>query len=72
MYFEINVSKNGLHFFATNKRSITSYNQALKLYEIFKKKFKEDEGYEIELTKWETIGKIIDVEEIKKKLPFDI
>ena len=41
MYYEINVSKNGRHYFATAERSITSFTQAEGLYKIFKEKFPE-------------------------------
>lgn len=60
-YIEINVSKNGRHFFATAQRSIRTYpedhfNEVLKT---FIEKFPESEGYKISATKWESRGKHI-------------
>ena len=63
MYYEINVSKNGKHYFATAERSITSHTQAEGLYMVFKEKFPENEGYEISVTRWEKIGKPVNMNE---------
>lgn len=60
MYYEINVSKNGKHFFATAERSITSFMQAERMYAIFKEKFPESEGYEISVTEWNKVGKSVE------------
>ena len=62
MYYEINVSLNGVHFFATAERSCTTYNQAIKVYKELEKRFPASEGYELTLRAWETIGKEIKVE----------
>lgn len=62
MYYEINVSLNGQHFFATNKRSITNKIALKVIYNIFKEKFTAEEGYHISVTKYETIGRPIDME----------
>ena len=62
MYYEINISLNGGHFFATAERSITSDYQLEKVYNTFKEKFPKEDGYQISVTKWETIGKGIDME----------
>lgn len=61
MYYEINVSKNGYHFFATAERSITTQQQAEKMYKLFKEKFPESEGYSISVTQWNKIGKPIEI-----------
>ena len=61
MYYEINVSLNGRHLFATAERSIKNHLKAEKVYKLFKEKFPENEGYEISITYWEKVGKIIDV-----------
>lgn len=63
MYYEINVSKNGRHFFATAERSITNLTQAEAMYMIFKEKFPESEGYQISVTQWNKVGKSIDMNE---------
>ena len=62
MYYEINISKNGRHFFATAERSITSLTQAEGMYMLFKEKFPESEGYKIDVTYWEKVGKSINIE----------
>lgn len=59
MYYEINVSLNGKHFFAIAERSINSEAKMKEMYELFAEKFPEAEGYKIDVTKWEHIGKPI-------------
>ena len=59
MYYEINVSLNGQHFFATAERSITNLNKAEKVYDLFKEKFPESEGYKIDITEWNKVGKMV-------------
>ena len=56
MYYEINVSLNGQHLFATAERSATNEWTAEKLYKLFKEKFPEENGYKISMTRWEKIG----------------
>lgn len=62
MYYEINVSKNGQHLFATAERSVTSFTQAERMYMLFKEKFPENEGYKIDVTYWEKTGKSVNME----------
>ena len=62
MYYEINIAKDGHHFFATAERSITNMVQAKEMYILFKEKFPESEGYEISVTRWDKVGKSIDME----------
>ena len=62
MYYEINVSLNGKHLFATAERSITNNLKAEKIYNLFKEKFPESEGYKIDVTYWEKTGRIINME----------
>ncbi len=59
MYYEINVSLNGRHLFATAERSITSPWKAEEMYKLFAEKFPEEEGYKIDVTEWERRGKPI-------------
>ena len=66
MYYEVNVSLNGKHFFATAKRSITDKYKLEDVYNVFKKKFPKEEGYEVTVTIWETCGKTIDMEALNK------
>lgn len=56
MYYEINVSLNGMHLFATNERSITTETDAKRIYKLFENKFPESEGYKISITYWEKTG----------------
>lgn len=61
MYYEINVSLNGQHLFATDKRSITAEHTLEEVYKIIKEKFPKEEGYNITVTCYETVGKIINM-----------
>ena len=66
MYYEINVSKDGRHFFATDKRSITNKHALKEVYEVFKEKFPPEEGYMMLVSYTEVKGKYIDMEEEEK------
>ena len=59
MYYEINVSLNGRHMFATAERSITNRNDMEEMYKLFQNKFPESEGYTLDVTLWEKCGKPI-------------
>lgn len=50
MYYEINVSLNGRHFFATAERSIQRAEDLKKVFVILDDKFPESEGYELSTT----------------------
>lgn len=63
IYYEINVSLNGQHFFATDKRSITNKIALKVIYNIFKEKFPSEQGYDIMVSQYSTVGKFIDMEE---------
>lgn len=63
MYYEITVSINGRHLFATAERSIIAKWQLDIIYDIFKRKFPAEEGYKISITKWEKTGKFIEMED---------
>ena len=67
MYYEINVSLNGQHLFATDKRSITDTHKLETVYNILKEKFPVKEGYYLTVTHYETVGKIIDMENLNKE-----
>lgn len=51
MYYEINISLNGRHLFATAKRSITTNSELKKVYPVIKSKFPKEEGYSIMVIK---------------------
>ena len=61
MYYEINVALNGQHFFATDKRSITNKRTLEKVYKVLKEKFPLEEGYDIVVSCYETVGKFVDM-----------
>ena len=63
--YEINVSLNGHHFFATHERSIVSEQKLKEVYKVFKEKFPEAEGYEISVTYWIKSGREINTEELE-------
>lgn len=66
MYYEINVSANGQHLFATDKRSITDTQKLEKVYNILKEKFPVEKGYHLNVTRYETVGKFVDMENLNK------
>lgn len=59
MYYELNVSHSGKHFFATDRRSLTDIDKAMAMFELFKMLFTPTEGYAVSLYRWETLGTII-------------
>ena len=67
MGYEINVSLNGKHFFATHERSITNIWKLQEVLPIFMEKFPEAEGYKITVTEWQKTGKHMDMEEVMGK-----
>lgn len=67
MWYEINVSLNGRHFFATHKRSLQQESEMKKVLGVMVEKFPESEGFKINLSKWEESGESLDVNEILNK-----
>lgn len=65
MEFEINVAKDGKHFFATARRSAQTPWQAHALYKELLAKFPESEGYTLECTGWKTVGSRFRLEELE-------
>ena len=65
MYYEINVALNGQHFFATDKRSITNKIALKVVYKILKEKVPIEEGYDILVTQYDTVGKFVDKKNIE-------
>ena len=66
MGYEINVSLNGKHFFATHEHSLTHESDLKKCLDVFVEKFPESEGYKITVSHWQKIGRHIDIEEVLK------
>lgn len=62
MYYEINVSLNGQHHFATASHSIKDEHKAKALYDSFKQLFPVSAGYTITITKWENVGTNVEFE----------
>jgi len=60
MYYEINVSLNGYHFFATDKRSIMSLNELKKVLPAIKARFLESDGFKIDVYFYQLIGETVD------------
>lgn len=63
MYYEINISLNGKHFFATSERSITNKYKLEEVYNVLKEKFSQKDGYDLTVTKYETVGKPMNMED---------
>ena len=55
-YYEINVAKNGRHFFATAERSARDSGEARQLIDEITKRFPETDGYTVSATYWEARG----------------
>jgi len=66
MYYEINVSLNGRHFFATTKRSCSTFESLQKVYEVIHEKFPVSEGYSILVTSYSTTGTHVTYNDILK------
>jgi hypothetical protein len=64
MYYEINVSFYGKHYFATSERSITDETHLQHIVQTFADKFPANEGYEITISKNETTGNYLDFHEV--------
>tara|TARA_B110000285_G_C14540642_1_gene344820 strand:+ start:161 stop:499 length:339 start_codon:yes stop_codon:yes gene_type:complete len=57
MSYEINVSLDGQHFFATHPRSLDGLEQdAIDMYRLMVLKFPESEGYKVSVSKEATTG----------------
>lgn len=64
MYYEINISKEGRHYFATAPRSITYIKDLqVKLADIMKR-FPKEEGFEIMVFKYPEVSTIENIDEI--------
>jgi len=56
MYFEINISLNGNHLFATHQRSIETTDKLIQVFKTLNLKFPESEGYQITTTFYSDSG----------------
>ena len=64
MGYEINISLDGKHLFATHERSVTNVRKLQEVLPILMEKFPSSEGYKITVTEWRKIGKLINIEEV--------
>jgi hypothetical protein len=56
MWYEINVSKDGRHYFATHERSITAVSRAVEIRDRLKQAMPEEEGFTFTITQKQTVG----------------
>ncbi len=61
MYYEINVSKYGKHFFATAERSCPTQEELRQVYKALSAAFPVSLGYWVTVTEWRKSGKFIDM-----------
>jgi hypothetical protein len=59
MHYEINISLNGTHLFATHERSIRDKFDLEVVAKILLDKFPISEGFKVDCTLYENIGKTI-------------
>jgi len=64
MGYEINVSLNGKHFFATHERSLTNVWELQKVLKVFLEKFPPEEGYKITVYKKEAWNKEVSMDSV--------
>jgi hypothetical protein len=64
MYYEINVSLFGRHFFATHARSITTREECKRVVEVFKKAFPKENGYLMNILRYELVGEPIHLKDL--------
>ena len=67
MYYEINVSLKGKHFFATAERSIIREERLKELLLVFNDKFPASEGYTISACLYRNSGQELDVNKITNR-----
>lgn len=58
-HYEINVAKDGKHLFATHERSLNTEHKTKEVYDKLVEAFPANEGYDISISYWETVGKTI-------------
>lgn len=67
MFYEINVSKDGWHLFATADRSITSEERLEEMCTLFVKKFPSKKGYVMSVVQWDKVGEIMSVTDVLER-----
>lgn len=64
MWYEINISKNGHHLFATHERSLGTISQVKEALNGLRQAFREEDGFKFTVTQWETTGKELDINKL--------
>ena len=60
MHYEINVSHNGRHLFATAERSLLTEANAKALFQDFATRFPAEQGYSVRCVRWENCGREVE------------
>lgn len=68
MWYEINVSKNKNHFFATHERSIVTHGKLIAVLKEFQNAFPKEKGFEISVSKMKTTCETFDNDDIERIL----
>jgi len=63
MNYEINISLNGSHFFATAERSITNTDDLKIIYKELAEHFTEEKGYEMSVSRYTKVGHSVPIED---------
>lgn len=67
-HYEINVSWNGRHFFATASRSAQTEQTAWAILSELRDRFPESQGFKVSCTHWEGSGSFVDAEELAARV----
>jgi hypothetical protein len=62
-HYEINISLNGKHLFATHPRSLTTEKEYNTTLAVLQEKFLQTDGYLITASKVEVIGKKLEIKQ---------
>lgn len=60
MHYEINVSQNGKHLFATHERSCRSLEECKTVLSEIVKRFPKEDGFSVTINRYENVGQEID------------
>ena len=60
MHYEINVTHNGQHLFATAERSLLTEAKAKALFQDFATRFPAEQGYSVRCVRWENCGREVE------------
>lgn len=68
MHYEINISKDGRHFFATAPRSVQDKTDLKKVLPVLTEAFKAVDGYEISVTRHHPCGETLGAKDLQELL----